>query len=292
MQTTTSRRHISWPKVRREINAVMLNIFTTFLALVFMFPFVWSVSSALKTGIEVQAYPPVLLPKVVQWGNFYQAWTAIKFGTFFLNSTIVTICCLIGELISSTLVAYGFARFRFPGREVLFLICLSGMMMPVYVTIIPLFTLFRALNWVNTLRPLIVPSFFGSAFAIFLLRQFFLSIPFDLDESALLDGATRVTILARILIPNLKPALATVAIFTFRATWDNFLGPLIFLDNVKKYTLPLGLWFLRTYVDDPGKPRDHLIMAGSLIATLPVLIVFASFQSYFVEGIVMSGIKG
>jgi ABC-type glycerol-3-phosphate transport system permease component len=292
MQATVQRPRSNWPKVRRTVLSIALSIFTTFLALFFMFPFMWSVSSALKTGIEVRAYPPAILPQVIQWGNFYEAWTAIKFGTFFINSTIVTVLCLIGEVVSSTLVAYGFSRFRFPGREVLFLVCLSGMMMPVYVTIIPLFMLFRTLNWVNTLRPLIVPSFFASAFAIFLLRQFLMSIPFDLDESALLDGASRLTILTRILIPNCKPALASVAIFTFRATWDNFLGPLIFLDSVKNYTLPLGLWFLRTYTDDPGKPRDHLIMAGSLIATLPVLIVFASFQSYFVEGIVMSGIKG
>jgi len=262
------------------------------MAIGFMFPFLWSVSSSLKTGIEVIAYPPSILPKVPQWGNFAEAWTSIQFGTFFINSTIVTVLVMIGTVVSSTLVAYGFSRFRFPGREALFLLCLSGMMMPVYVTIIPLFMLFRTIGWIDSLKPLIVPAYFGSAFAIFLMRQFLMSIPFELDESALLDGASRLTILMRILVPNCKPALAALAIFTFRGTWANFLGPLIFLDSVKRYTLPLGLWFLRTYADDPGKPKDHLMMAGSLIATIPVLIVFASAQSYFIEGIVMSGIKG
>ena len=279
-------------RTRRLVGSWALNILTTLLALGFMFPFLWSVSSALKTGMEVIAYPPHIFPKVIQWGNFREAWTAIQFGLFFKNSTLVTVFVLIGTLTSSILVAYGFSRFRFPGREVLFLICLSGMMMPVYVTIIPLFMLFRNLHWIDSLKPLIVPAYFGSAFAIFLMRQFFLSIPYDLDESALLDGASRLTILWRILLPNCKPAIAALAIFTFRGTWSNFLGPLIFLDSVKNYTLPLGLWFLRTYADDPGKPKDHLMMAGSLIATIPVLIVFATAQSYFIEGIVMSGIKG
>ena len=292
MQTATQHKRPIWPRVQREIVAVTLNILTTLLALGFMFPFLWSVSSALKTGIEVLAYPPKLLPAVPQWGNFAEAWTSIRFGVFFKNSIIVTFMVLVGTLVSSTLVAYGFARFRFPGREILFLLCLSGMMMPVYVTIIPLFMMFRALRWVNTLKPLIAPAFFGRAFGIFLMRQFLMSSPFELDESALLDGASRLRILGRILLPNCQPALAALAIFTFRGAWDEFLHALIFLDKVEKYTLPLGLWFLRTYTDDPGKPREHLIMAGSLIATLPVVAVFASAQSYFIEGIVMSGIKG
>lgn len=165
-------------------------------------------------------------------------------------------------------------------------------MMPVYVTIIPPFTIFRALRRIDILKPLIVPAFFGSAFAIFLLRQFIMSIPFDLDESALIDGASRVTILLRILMPNCKPALATVAIFTFMSTWNNFLSPLIFLDTQKNFTLPLGLWFLRSYASDPTKPMEHLLMAASVITTLPVLLVFVSAQKYFIEGVVMSGIKG
>ncbi len=293
MQAVQARpRRNPWIAIRRETIAVLLNIFTTLLALMFMFPFVWSVSSSLKTGPEVVAYPPRLIPKVAQWGNFYEAWTTVNFGMFFKNSAIVTVLAVIGQVVSSFLVAYGFSRFRFAGRELLFLLCLSQMMMPVYVTIIPLFNVFRMLKWINTLKPLIVPSYFGSAFAIFLLRQFIMTIPFELDESALIDGASRLTILFRIILPNCQPAVATVAIFAFRGVWDDFLHPLIFLDNAKNFTLPLGLWWLRSYTYDPGVPRDHLLMAGSLIATIPVLIVFVSAQRYFVEGIVMSGLKG
>ena len=293
VSATTPRQGYRRVRWRQGLISSLLSILTTLLALMFMFPFAWSVSSALKKGIEVTAYPPRLLPAVPQWGNFATAWSSIQFDVFFRNSTIVTVLCLVGTITSSLLVAYGFARFRFPGREALFLVCLSGMMMPVYVTIIPLFELFRSIHWTNTLKPLIVPSYFGSAFTIFLLRQFLMGIPFDLDESALIDGASRVTILLRILLPNCKPALATVAIFSFMTHWNEFLGPLIFIDSVDKYTLPMGLWFLRAYAfDQPGEPRDHLLMAGSIITTVPVLLVFASAQQYFVQGIVMSGIKG
>jgi len=282
----------SWVAARRQIIAVALNVLTTLLALMFMFPFLWAISSSLKTAPEILAFPPRLLPKVPQFYNYVEAWNSIQFGMFFANSTIVSVLSVVGQIVSSFIVAYGFARLRFPGREALFLVCLSGMMMPVYVTIIPLFTLYMRIGWVDTLKPLIVPSYFGSAFAIFLLRQFIMSIPFELDESALIDGASRFTILTRIILPNCKPALATLAIFAFMGTWDNFLGPLIFLDSVENFTLPLGLWFLRSYAGDPNLPKDHLLMAGCVITTLPVLALFASAQRYYVEGIVMSGIKG
>lgn len=289
----TNRRHspISWYRVRREISNTLLFLFTALLAISFLFPFAWSVSSSLKTGFEVIAYPPSLLPKSPQWYNYVEAWTSADLGRFFWNSTVVTGLSLIGQVFSSFIVAYGFARFRFPGREFLFVLCLSGLMMPVYVTIIPLFTMFRALGWINTFKPLIVPTYFGSAFAIFLLRQFIMSIPLDFDESALIDGASRWTILTRIITPNCQPALATVAIVGFMSSWNAFLGPLIFLDSVKNYTLPLGLWFLRGTIDD-ALPRDHLLMAGAMITTFPVLLIFVLAQNYFIEGIVMSGIKG
>jgi multiple sugar transport system permease protein len=276
----------------RQIGAVGLNIFTTLLALLFMFPFIWSLGSSLKTINEIHAYPPTLFPRVPQWRNYAEAWTSIQFGMFFSNSIIVTILSVTGGVASSFVVAYGFARFRFPGREILFLLCLSGMMMPVYVTIIPLFMVFMEIGWIDTLKPLIVPSYFGGAFGIFLLRQFIMTIPFELDESALIDGASRFVILTRIIVPNCKPALAALAIFSFMGSWNDFLGPLIFLNSVDRFTLPLGLWFLRAYAGDPNLPKDHLLMAASIITTLPVLLVFASAQKYFVQGIVMSGIKG
>ncbi|MCE7988635.1 MAG: carbohydrate ABC transporter permease [Caldilinea sp. CFX5] len=292
MQAIASRHSTSaWHRARREFTNLLLFLLTALLALSFLFPFAWSLSSSLKTGFEVIAYPPALLPKAPQWYNYVEAWTAADLGRFFWNSTVVTGLSLIGQVVSSFIVAYGFARFRFPGREFLFVLCLSGLMMPVYVTIIPLFTMFRALGWINTFKPLIIPTYFGSAFAIFLLRQFIMSIPLDFDESALIDGASRWTILTRIITPNCQPALATVAIVGFMTSWNAFLGPLIFLDSVKNYTLPLGLWFLRGTIDD-ALPRDHLLMAGAMITTFPVLLIFVLAQNYFIEGIVMSGIKG
>lgn len=293
MQITATRSAAaSQYRVSKKIVSILLSFFTTILAMMFLFPFFWTISSSLKTGWELIEYPPRVLPRIPQWGNFRETWTTIQFDDFFVNSTIVTFLSVIGTLTSSFLVAYGFSRFRFPGRDLLFLLCLSGMMMPIYVTIIPLFTLFRSIGWTNTLKPLIVPSYFGGAFAIFLMRQFIMSIPYELDESALIDGASSLTILVRIILPNCQPALATVAIFAFMGTWNEFLAPLIFLDSVENFTLPLGLWFLRAYMYDPGKPMDHLLMAGSLITTLPVLFVFVAAQRYFIEGIVMSGIKG
>jgi ABC-type glycerol-3-phosphate transport system permease component len=290
--TTTTRLNTSSAYgIRKGIGTTLLLVLTALLALGFMFPFFWSISSSLKTGFEVIAYPPSLLPKTPQWYNYIQAWQEADLGRFFWNSTVVTGLSLIGQVISSFIVAYGFARFRFPGRDLLFILCLSGLMMPVYVTIIPLFTMFRAVGWINTFKPLIVPTYFGSAFAIFLLRQFIMTIPTEFDESALIDGASRWTILTRILLPNCQPALATVAIVGFMTSWNNFLGPLIFLDRVENYTLPLGLWFLRNTIDD-ALPRDHLLMAGAMITTFPVLLIFILAQNYFIEGIVMSGIKG
>jgi ABC-type glycerol-3-phosphate transport system permease component len=277
--------------VQRVIILTLLWLFTSLLALMFMFPFVWTISSSLKTAFEVVAFPPRLLPRDPQWGNYAEAWSYADFSLFFRNSILVTGLGLVGQVASSLVVAYGFARFRFPGREVLFILCLSGMMMPVYVTIIPLFTMFRAIGWTDSFLPLIVPSYFGSAFAIFLLRQFILSIPLDFDESALIDGASRWRILTHIITPNCKPALATVAIVGFMTSWNNFLGPLIFLDSVSKYTLPMGLWFLKGSIDET-LPKDHLLMAGAMITTAPVLAVFVLAQNYFVEGVVMSGIKG
>jgi multiple sugar transport system permease protein len=291
MQATTQQTPNSWYRTRRQIGNVFVFTLTVALAVAFMFPFFWSISSSLKTPYEVMAFPPTLLPEVPLWYNYVEAWNSADLGTFFLNSLFVTGLSLIGQVVSSFIVAYGFARFRFPGRELLFILCLSGMMMPVYVTIIPLFTLFRTLGFINTYVPLILPTYFGSAFAIFMLRQFIMSIPLDLDESALIDGASRFTILTRIIMPNCQPALAAVAIVGFMSSWDAFLGPLIFLDSVKKYTLPLGLWFLKSTIDD-GIPKDNLLMAGAMIATFPILVVFVLAQKYFIAGIVMSGIKG
>jgi ABC-type glycerol-3-phosphate transport system permease component len=230
---------------------------------------------------------------VIQWQNYYTAWTSIQFGQYFQNSLIVTVLTLLGGVSSSFVVAYGFARFRFPGRNLLFALCLSTMILPPEVTIIPLFIAFKNIHWTDSLKPLIVPSFFGGgAFSIFLLRQFILTLPFELDEAAMIDGASRLRILRDIILPNSRPALATVAIFSFIFHWNDFFGPLIFLNSPEKFTIPLGLYSLKTYAGDPGEPKDHLLMAGTVIATLPIIVIFFAAQRYFVQGIVTSGLKG
>lgn len=292
MALITRTREDSQPYHLRP-GRIALYVLTTALTLMFLFPFVWTISSSLKTAYEVQEYPPSLFPHVVQWANYYTAWTSIQFGTFFKNSTIVVVLTVVGGTISAFIVAYGFARFRFPGRNAVFGLCLATMILPPEVTIIPLFLTFKQIGWLDSLKPLIVPSFFGGgAFAIFLLRQFILTLPFELDEAAMIDGASRLQVLVNVIAPNAKPALATVAIFTFIGHWNDFFGPLIFLNTPENFTLPLGLYSLKTYAGDPGEPKDHLLMAGSVISTLPIVIVFFLAQRYFVRGIVTTGLKG
>jgi multiple sugar transport system permease protein len=282
------------PLVRaRTLRRAGLYLFTTALSAMFLFPFAWTLSSSFKASQEIRAYPPSLIPAAVRWENYPVAWTTVEFGPYFLNSTVVAVTTLVGGLFTGLLVAYGFARFRFPLRDGLFALCLSTLMLPPEVTIIPLFVIFKNLGWLDTLLPLIVPSFFGGgAFTIFLLRQFILSLPYELDEAATIDGAGKVRILLDIIIPNAKPALATAAVFSFIAHWNEFFGPLIFLNSKENFTIPLGLYTLRTYAGDPGEPKDQLLMAGSVIATLPIVLVFFFAQRYFVQGIVTSGLKG
>jgi multiple sugar transport system permease protein len=277
----------------RIVGRVALFLITIVLSLTFLFPFAWTVSSSLKSAAEIMAYPPTLIPREIRWDNYIIAWTSIQFAVYVKNSLIVAVLTLIGGVGSAFLVAYGFARFRFPLRGLIFGLCLSTMILPTEVIFIPLFLTFKQLGWLDTLKPLIVPSFFGGgAFSIFLLRQFILTLPFELDEAAMIDGAGRLRILTSVILPNSKPALATVALFNFIAHWNDFFGPLIFLNSQENFTIPLGLYSLKTYSYDPGKPTDQLLMAGSVIATLPIIVIFLSFQRYFIQGIVTSGLKG
>jgi multiple sugar transport system permease protein len=288
-----TRTQVKPPSKRLRPGRIILYLVTAALTLMFIFPFVWTVSSSLKTAYEVVGYPPSLIPQVIQWDNYYQAWTSIQFDVFFKNSLIVVVLTVLGGTSSAFIVAYGFARFRFPGRNAVFGLCLATLVLPPEVTIIPLFLTFKQVHWLDTLKPLIVPSFFGGgAFAIFLLRQFILTLPFELDEAAMIDGASRLRVLFSVIAPNAKPALATVALFTFISHWNDFFGPLIFLNSPENFTLPLGLYSLKTYAGDPGEPKDQLLMAGSVIATLPIVVVFFAAQRYFIQGIVTTGMKG
>ncbi|MBG9793960.1 sugar ABC transporter permease [Paenibacillus dendritiformis] len=257
-------------------------------SLLFLAPFYWMITTAVKTPEELYLFPPKWIPSVFQWDNFAKAWQSQPFGTYLNNSLIVTGLSLIGQLLSSSLVAYGFARFRFRGKDALFLILLASMMIPWEVTMIPLYMEFNALGWINTLKPLIVPAWFGSPFFIFLLRQFIMGIPTELEEAARIDGANPVQIFLRLIVPLLRPALILVGVFHILSSWNDYLGPLIFLNDQTKYTLTLGLSQFRGMfgVDMVS------IMAVTFLICLPPLAAFFLAQHYIVEGIATTGIKG
>jgi ABC-type glycerol-3-phosphate transport system permease component len=255
-----------------------------------IFPFLWMLSTALKTPDQLLAFPPILFPQPIAWGNFGAALQTLPFDRFFRNTLIIEFFVIIGGLISNTLVAYGFARLRFPGRELLFFILISTIIIPWMVRLVPLYLIFNQMGWVDTFLPLIVPAFFGTPFDIFLLRQFFRSIPDDLSDAARIDGANELQILVRLILPLSKPVLAAVTIFTFQNVWDDFVYPLVFLHNQQLKTVALGLYDFIAI--DPFATPWHLLMAASVFIVLPVLVLFAAFQRYFIEGITLTGVKG
>jgi multiple sugar transport system permease protein len=282
-----SARHIVSRRAHPWLYALLV-----ILSVVFTFPFVWTVLTAFKAPYEIYVFPPPIFPEQFRWNNFAEVWRQAPFLTFLINTLTVAVLSIIGDVTTASLVAYGFARFRFPGRNFLFLMVLSVLILPEEVTIIPQFMIYRSLNWLDTLKPLILPAFLGGgAFNIFLLRQFFLTIPRDLDEAAMIDGAGSLRILWQIMLPLSKPALATVCIFSFLFHWNDFFRPLIYLNTTEHFTLSLGLRFFQTAAERGGQPLEHLLMAASVMMTLPVLLLFFSLQRYFIEGITMSGIK-
>ena len=265
----------------------------TVLAVLFMFPWIWTLMSSLKTVPELYIYPPAWLPRAPQWDNYAEVFRQVSFGRFFVNSVITTVLAMLGQIAAASLVAYGFSRFRFPWREQLFIVLLSTLMLPAEVTLIPKFLLFKSLGWINTYLPLIVPLYFGGGpFFVFLFRQFFQTIPLDLDESAKLDGASSFRIFISILVPLCQPVIATASIFSFLSHWNNFIGPLIYLNDRRKYTLPIGLRYFQALPAEGGEPKEHLLMAASVLTIIPSIILFFSMQKYFVRGVVTSGIKG
>jgi ABC-type glycerol-3-phosphate transport system permease component len=256
-------------------------------AVLFLIPFLWMISSSLKPNYQIFETPPRWIPDPPAWGNYVAALTMLPFDRYVINTVIISGLTIIGHLLSCTLIAYAFARLRAPGRDALFIIVLATMMLPYPVTMTPLYVLFNRLGWINTFLPLVAPAFFGSAFYIFLLRQFFLTLPADFEDAATVDGANLLQILWRIILPLSTPALATVAIFTFQASWNDFLAPLIYLQKPDLYTVTLGLQFFRsTYTTNWA-----YLMAAALATSLPVIAIFFLAQRYFVEGITLSGIK-
>lgn len=262
--------------------------FLIFFSVLFLAPFFWMLSTAVKPETELFVYPPEWIPSIFSWENFSNAWTAQPFTLFLKNSLIVVILSTFGQMFSSALIAFGFARFDFKGRNFLFMIVLGTMMIPWDVTMIPLYIEFNAFGWINTLKPLIVPSFFGAPFFIFLLRQFIMSIPKELDEAARMDGANSWQIFWKIHIPLMIPALILVGTFQFINSWNDYLGPLIFLNDQSLYTLTLGLaQFKGLHETDITS-----IMAITSIICIPPLLLFFFAQKYIMEGTTSAAVKG
>jgi ABC-type glycerol-3-phosphate transport system permease component len=258
-------------------------------ALVMFLPFLWLLSSSLKTELAIFRYPPEWIPDPPQFSNYVDAWTTRPFAVYVRNTLVILLLNEVAVLVSASFCAYGFARIDFPGRNVWFAILLATVMLPGIVTMIPQFVIFSRIGWVNTILPLTVPFFFGGgAFNIFLLRQFFRTLPAELADAAYIDGASEITIYWRIMLPLAKPALATIAIFTFMSQWNSFLEPLIFLNSSKKYTLALGLAMFRDQFDVDW----NAIMAMSFLMVLPCLTIFFLAQKYFIQGISTTGLKG
>jgi ABC-type glycerol-3-phosphate transport system permease component len=265
----------------------------TYVALVglsaaFLAPLVWMLSTSLKTGPQAIATPPVWVPQPVVWGNYPDALTRIDLPIALRNSLIYAVPSVIGTVVSCSLVAYGFARVRWPGRDIVFLVLLATMMLPTQVTFIPLYVTFSKLGWIGTYLPLLIPTFLGSPFFIFLLRQFFRSIPDELSDAARIDGASELRILWQIIVPLSWPALITVALFTFIDKWGDFFGPLIYLKNPELYPLSIALQSFQS----SHKTEWPLVMAAAAVIALPLVIIYFLAQKKFVEGITFSGLKG
>lgn len=256
-------------------------------SIVVLLPLIWMLSTALKSDAEVMVNSS-FVPREWRFDNFAKAWTSAPFETYLKNSVFITLTSLTGTLLSVSLVAYGFAKIRFKGKDIIFLAVLGTMMIPGMVTMIPTYVMFSKFGWVGTYLPLIVPAFGGSAYYIFLLRQYFMGIPMAYSEAAKLEGANEMNILMRIIIPMAKPALTTIAVFEFNAKWNDYFNPMLYLDNEKMYTLQLGL---RTFRGTAGVEWQKF-MAASLIVLLPTVILYAFMQRYIIQGVAVGGIKG
>lgn len=288
MSASARRRPWTRGRIIAALETALIYLILLAGAVVVMVPLWWMITTSLKRPSEVFSFPPTLLPKVIRWQNYPEVFSKAPFALYFRNTLFVVIMDLIGTLLSASMVGFSFARLRWRGRDFLFLITLATMMLPGAVTLIPRYLIFKELHWLDTYYPLWVPSFFGYAFFIFLMRQFYTTLPFDLDDAARIDGCGVFGIWWRIALPLTKPALTACGIFTFNATWNDFLGPLIYLSSEKKLTLALGLMAFR----GPHVTNWHYLMAASVIAMLPVIVLFFFAQKYFIQGVVFTGVKG
>ena len=284
----TSRARDARKKLKKTLTSVLKHAALIPAAFIFLLPFLWMLSTSLKSDQQLYVYPPILWPIPMQWENYPTAVTYIDFFLYLRNTLIIAVISTLGAVISCSLVAYSLARIPWPGRNILFIVTVATLMLPFQVTLVPLFIVYKNLGWVGDFRPLIVPQFFGGALYIFLLRQFFMSIPMELSEAARIDGASELRIYWFIIMPLAKAALATVAIFEFIARWRDYLGPLIYLNDQNLYTLSLGIYQYRSQYG----AEWALLMAASVLITLPIILLFFFLQKTFVQGIALTGIKG
>src|SRR6266545_6658328 len=287
VQTPPQSRHPG-RTAKSWIRSILIHAALVPAAAVFLLPFLWMISTSLKSDAQLFAYPPIWIPNPLQWANYPRAVTYVPFFTYLRNTLIIAIGSMIGATLSSSLVAYSLARIRWPGRQILLLLTIATLMLPYQVTLIPVFLVFKRLGWVGDFRPLILPQFFGYAYYIFLMRQFFMSIPQELSEAAYIDGANEFRIFWSVVLPLAKPALATVAVFQFIRSWTDYLNPLIYLNDQSLYTLRLGL---QQYSSQYGREWG-LLMAAAVLITLPPIIIFFLTQRTFVRGVTLTGIKG
>lgn len=297
MNSPDTQHLVTTPKVRsyrigtrrrRQIHKTSVVVMLLIGCVLYIMPFLWMLSTSLKPSQEVFTFPPRWIPTSFEWRNYIDGWTVLPFTTFLRNSIIITVTNVIGNLVSCSLAAYGFARLKARGRNILFVFMLGTMMIPQEVTLVPTFLLFNELGMLNTFWPLIIPAWFGYPFAIFLLRQFFLTIPQDLSDAARLDGASHLRILTTIIVPLSKPALATVAVFAFIGNWNNLIGPLIYLRSTEKFTMALGLRLF----EGQYQTFYNQLMAVSIISLIPMFILFFVAQRLLVQGVTLTGMGG
>jgi multiple sugar transport system permease protein len=257
------------------------------MAILYVIPYYWMLVTSLKSNEELGQTPPTLFPNSLQFHNYHDAVTALPFEQYLVNTLIITGLTIAGAVLSNTLIAYGFSRVQWPGRDKIFYVVIATVFIPFPVLMVSLFDIFAQLGWVNTFLPLIVPMFLGNAFWIFLMRQFLLQIPSEISDAARLDGANELQIAYQVVLPLAKPAIAVVAIFAAISAWNDFLGPLLYLQDESKYTLSIGLTFFRSQHD----VQFNLLMAASSLVVLPVIIIFLAFQRSFIDGLTVGSIK-
>ena len=274
--------------IQRYAGRALLYLVVGFFAFLYAMPFIWMLSTSVKPGYQVYVVPPIWIPDQFNWSNYTAPWFNLPFHLFYWNTIVITVTSIVGTLISSSLVAFAFARMRFRARGALFVLVLSTIILPQQVTLIPQYLIFTKLGWINTPLPLIVPYWFGSPFNIFLIRQYMMTIPLEIDDAARIDGAGWFQLYSRIVLPMAAPALGVVTIMSFNFHWNDYLHPLLYLNETKNFTLSLGLPLLNSrYITDIQQT-----MAQTVLAVIPVLLIFFFAQRFYIQGVVVTGVKG